>query len=81
MNVDSLVISFSANVNCNGNMKNYYYEIDINKSFLSDPYCVISFYNLDIKENKKIFYPLDDKRDYTYEITSPSVSFVRERNK
>jgi len=49
-----------------------YYEIEFNKAWFKDYYSLINIYNLDIKKYRKIFYPLNKQRNYTYEYYGPS---------
>ena len=58
----------------------YFYTIEIYKSWLLSSFCNIRIYNLDNKENKKIFLPLEG-RQYTYEVDTPNGSVTRLKKK
>jgi len=60
--------------------KVYCYEIELKRFWFEQSFRVLRIYNLNKKENKKVFYPLEGK-DYTYEIDLPSNSITRIRKK
>lgn len=57
------------------------YQIEFNPRWLFERYTVIHIYNLDNEEYARIFFPLDDGRNYTFEVNTPtpSLSFRRAR--
>lgn len=61
-------------------VKTYNYKINFYKSWLQFDFTVLRIYNLDKKENKKIFFPLEGLQ-YTYEVDSPNGSITRVRKK
>lgn len=61
-------------------VKTYNYKINFYKSWLQFDFTVLRIYNLDKKENKKIFFPLEGLQ-YTYEVDSPNGSITRVQKK
>jgi hypothetical protein len=65
---------------CNSEVKSYNYRMEFKKAWLQNSFTVIRFYNLDDKENRKTFYPLEGK-EYTYEVDTPNGSQTRVRKR
>lgn len=65
---------------CKGEVKSYNYRVEFKKDWLQYSFTVLRLYNLDDKENRKTFYPLEGK-DYTYEIDTPNGSQTRVRKR
>ncbi len=57
----------------------YNYEIELKKPWLKDYYNILRVYNLDKKSNKG-FVPLNNDKNYTFELSSPSHTFLRIKN-
>jgi len=65
-----------------GNESYYYnYEIEYNKIWLQDGYNILRIYNLDKRKYKKKFDPISVGKNYTFEVESPSHTFLRIRKK
>jgi hypothetical protein len=65
---------------CNNEAKSYHYNIEFKKNWLQYSFVVLRIYNLDSKENRKTFYPLEGK-EFTYEIDTPNGSQTRVRKR
>ncbi len=70
----NLVIQYSKL--CNKKIKSYSYKINFKPDWLKYSFNLLRIYNLDNKENKKIFTPLEGQQ-YTYEMDSPNGSMIR----
>ncbi|MFA5670408.1 MAG: hypothetical protein WC967_14300 [Balneolaceae bacterium] len=57
------------------------YELDFDRRWFFERYTVLKLYNLDKKKYKKILYPLDDNRNYTFDVytSNPMTSINRIR--
>ncbi len=60
--------------------KIYNYEIELKKPWLKDYYNILRIYNLDRKKNKGL-EPLSKDKNYTFELSSPSHTFLRIRKR
>jgi hypothetical protein len=63
---------------CSGKMETYRYQIQFRKSWINQSFVILRIYNLDKKENRKIFFPLKGE-EYTYEVDVPDGSLMRIR--
>lgn len=79
-NVKSIALVMRYTKQCKGEVKSYNYRIEFTKAWLQYSFTVLRFYNLDSKENRKTFYPLEGK-DYTYEVDTPNGSQTRIRKR
>jgi len=59
----------------------YTYEIPYKNFWLKDGYNILRIYNLDRTKYRKIFQPLSMDKNYTFELDSPSYTFIRIRKK
>ncbi len=55
----------------------YSYEIPFYSNWLDLEYLVLKIYNLDNKKYQKVFKPLDESRNYTFELEYPGGSMRR----
>jgi hypothetical protein len=78
--VESITLLMRYMRQCNGEVKSYSYRIEFKKGWLQNSFTVLRLYNLDSKENRKIFYPLEGK-EYTYEVDTPNGSQTRVRKR
>lgn len=79
-NVKSIALVMRYMKQCKGEVQSYNYRIEFKKAWLEYSFTVLRFYNLDSKENRKTFYPLEGK-DYTYEVDTPNGSQTRVRKR
>jgi len=77
---DSLFLSFNFYENCHGKQSTLSYQIEFRKPWLEYLFLVVRIYNLNKKENQKIFFPLEGLQ-YTYEVDSPNGSITRVKKK
>ncbi len=74
---DSIKISFSYHTDGIHDGHEKHYEIDADKIMFGDYYCLLYIYDLKIRSNRRIFCPLDDRRNYTFEYFIPAYGMVR----
>ena len=79
-NVKDIVLLMSYTKVCMGKTKTYNYQIEFRKSWLNQSFTILRIYNLDKKENRKIFFPLNGG-EYTYEVDTPTGSQMRIRKR
>ena len=79
-NVKSITLVMHYTKQCKGEVKSYHYRIEFKRAWLHHSFTIVRFYNLDSKENRKTFYPLDGK-EYTYEVDTPAGSQARVRKR
>lgn len=77
---DSILLYIEDNRYINGKQNENSYEIEIKKPWLQDYYNILRIYNLNNKKNKGL-EPLSKDKNYTFELSSPSHTFLRIRKK
>lgn len=73
----SIMLSFTFNDNKGKRIKSYRYQIELKKEWMSDYFIILNIYNLDKKKYRKRYLPLSESKNYTFEIVSPSNTFLR----
>jgi len=74
-----VILKFNYQTYIDGKSYYYRYEIEYNKLWLQDTYNILKIYNLDKRKYRKKLEPLSKDRNYTFELLSPSYTFIRAR--
>jgi len=78
---DSLTIYFDHYSYVNNKQILNNFELPFFNNWMDMSYLVLRVYDINRKEYKGVFDPLDSRRNYTYELNYPGGSMLRVRNK
>lgn len=77
----TIYLRYFGTIYTNGKENYNDFEIEYNKNWLNDTYNILRFYNLDKAKYKKRYEPLSNKKNYTFEVSSPNTTFLRVKNR
>lgn len=80
-NADSMTLRIDYREYEGKKTKDYIFELPFSPKWLDYYFIVIRVYNMNKKEYKGVFEPLDKDRNYTYEMDYPGGQMLRVRNK
>jgi hypothetical protein len=78
---DSIFLVFAYYEYPGGKQKTYNYELRLEKAWLQDYFNILRIYNLDKPRYKGLYDPISKDKNYTYELVSPSHTFLRIQKK